>query len=98
MSSTAIVHEAYLRLTAGARPDLQNRQHSFAVASRVMRHILVDHARRVKAVKRQAADKAPLEEALLVPVPAGLDLVDLEESAPPCSDAGVPECHLAIRS
>src|SRR5262245_4940213 len=46
LQATALVHEVYLRLmgTAGATP--QNRTHFFAVAARLMREILVDHARR----------------------------------------------------
>src|ERR1700716_3045955 len=80
LSSTAIVHEAYIRLVGAADPDLQDRQHFFAVASRVIRHILVDHARRQTAAKRDLHCKAPLEEALTVPVQAGLDLVALDKA------------------
>ena len=80
LSSTAVVHEAYLRLVGAADPDLQDRQHFFAVASRVIRHILVDHARREMAAKRDVRYKAPLEEALTVPVQADLDLVALDEA------------------
>ena len=80
LSSTAIVHEAYLRLVGGAKPDLQDRQHFFAVASRVIRHILVDHARRQTAAKRDRHYQAPLEEALTVPVRADLDIVALDQA------------------
>src|SRR5436853_5254169 len=63
LTSTAIVHEAYLRLAGGTEPDLQDRKHFFAVASRVIRHILVDYARRQAAAKRDLHCRAPLEEA-----------------------------------
>lgn len=52
LQPTALVHEAYLRLVGLDRMTLQNRTHFFAVAARLMREILVDHARRKNAVKR----------------------------------------------
>ncbi|MBN8734059.1 MAG: sigma-70 family RNA polymerase sigma factor [Acidobacteria bacterium] len=51
LRATALVHEAYLRL-AGAEVDWQSRAHFFAVAARVMRRILVDHARGQQRQKR----------------------------------------------
>jgi len=80
LTSTAIVHEAYLRLVGTAEPDLKDRQHFFAVASRVIRHILVDHARRETAAKRDLRSNAPIEEALTLPVQPDLDLVALDEA------------------
>jgi RNA polymerase sigma factor (TIGR02999 family) len=53
---TDLVDEAYLRL-AGAQPDIRDRLHFFAVAARVMRQILVDHARRCSAAKRGNAER-----------------------------------------
>jgi RNA polymerase sigma factor (TIGR02999 family) len=52
LQPTALVNEVYLRLLAGRNVDWQNRSHFFAVASRVMRRILVDHARERNAAKR----------------------------------------------
>ena len=52
LESTALVHEAYLRLVGLERMTFQNRTHFFAMAARLMREILVDHARRKKALKR----------------------------------------------
>jgi RNA polymerase sigma-70 factor, ECF subfamily len=80
LSSTAIVHEAYLRLVGAAEVDLHDRQHFFAVASRVIRHILVDHARRHTAAKRDLRNRAPLEEALTIPVQPDLDMVALDQA------------------
>ena len=80
LTSTAIVHEAYLRLAGSQEPDVRDRQHFFAVASRVIRHILVDHARRNTAAKRDARSKTALEDALTVPVQPDLDLVALDEA------------------
>lgn len=52
LQPTALVHEAYLRLVDQRTPNFQNRSHFYGVAARLMRQILVDHARRRRAVKR----------------------------------------------
>ncbi len=52
LQPTALVHEVYLELLNQKNKDWQNRAHFFAFASQVMRHVLVDHARRRKAEKR----------------------------------------------
>jgi RNA polymerase sigma factor (TIGR02999 family) len=65
MQPTALVHEAYLRLVAQDLPDWQSRAHFFGVAARLMRQILVDHARRRGSAKRGGdADQISLEEAV----------------------------------
>jgi RNA polymerase sigma factor (TIGR02999 family) len=52
LQTTALVHEAYLRLVEVDRMDVRNRAHLLALAARLMRQVLVDHARRRKAFKR----------------------------------------------
>ena len=52
LGATALVHEAYLRLAAAGPVDWQDRAHFFAVASRAMRRVLVDHAKERGAAKR----------------------------------------------
>ena len=52
LDTSALVHEAYLRMTAGTAPDIQDRSHFFAVASTAMRRILIDHAKHRLAEKR----------------------------------------------
>jgi len=54
LQSTALVHEAYLRLIGNEPLRLDNRAHFFAAASHLMRHILVDYARKQRAGKRGA--------------------------------------------
>jgi RNA polymerase sigma-70 factor (ECF subfamily) len=54
LAATALVHEAYVKLVDQRRVQWQNRAHFFAVASRVMRRLLVDHARAHAAAKRGA--------------------------------------------
>jgi len=55
LSTTALVHEAYLRLVDQPRTDWADRAQFFAIASRVMRRVLIDHARRRQAAKRGGA-------------------------------------------
>ena len=52
LQATALVHEAYLRLLGTDHPDYTSRAHFFGVAARLMRQILVDHARSRQAAKR----------------------------------------------
>jgi RNA polymerase sigma-70 factor (ECF subfamily) len=79
LQPTALVHEAYLRLVDQTSPSWQNRSHFFGVAARLMRQILVDHARRRKAGKRQGSRvKVSLDQALSIPHQRGRDLVVLD--------------------
>ena len=65
LQTTALVNEAYLRLVRQDRAEWQNRAHFFAVAARIMRRILVDHARRKAATKRGGGvPSPPVSEAL----------------------------------
>lgn len=52
LSTTALVHETYLKLISAAALDVQSRRHFMALAARAMRQVLVDHARRAGAEKR----------------------------------------------
>lgn len=67
LQATALVNEAYVRLVDGKGVAWQDRAHFLAVAARVMRRILVDHARARRAQKRGgAAARVTLDEALVV--------------------------------
>ena len=77
LQPTALVHEAYLRLVDQKNPSWQNRSHFFGVAARLMRQILVDHARRRQAGKR-AGLKVSLEEAVSFQPERSRDLVALD--------------------
>jgi len=67
LQPTALLHEAYLRLVEQEMPEWQSRAHFFGVAARLMRQILVDHARTHNASKRGSAlQKLSLDEALPV--------------------------------
>jgi RNA polymerase sigma factor (TIGR02999 family) len=76
LQSTALVHEAYLRLVHQNATEWEERRHFFAVASQVVRHVLVDHSRRRRAAKRDGGDRVPMEEAIGLPAPEDLTLVD----------------------
>src|SRR6202047_1290572 len=52
LQTTALIHEAYLRLAGDSAKQWQNRAHFFGVAAKAMRHVLVDHARTAHAAKR----------------------------------------------
>src|SRR5215470_12745826 len=64
LQATALVHEAYLRISRQSGFKWQNRSHFFAVAARAMRRVLVDHARKRNAVKREGI-KISLESAMV---------------------------------
>ncbi len=67
LQATALVHETYIRLAGQYRSDWKCRAHFFAVASSVMRRILIDHARKNRAEKRGSGKpKMTLDEALVV--------------------------------
>jgi RNA polymerase sigma factor (TIGR02999 family) len=66
LQATVLVHDAYLRLVNQDEQNWQNRSHFFAVAARLMRQILIDHARMHKAQKRGGGGRLPLDDVLLI--------------------------------
>ena len=77
LQPTALVHEAYLRLVDQSSPNWENRSHFYGVAARLMRQILVDHARRKQADKRVGL-KVPLEQGVSFQEDRIQDLVALD--------------------
>ena len=81
LQATALVHEAYLKLVKGEPRKWDNRAHFFRVAAAVMRHILVDHARKGRRQKRGGGGrKLPLDEAAAMFEERALDLIALDEA------------------
>jgi RNA polymerase sigma factor (TIGR02999 family) len=81
LATTALVHEAYLRLVDETQVSWQDRAHFYALACRAMRRILVDYARQRRAQKRGGRQQAvPLEEALVMAAGRSEDLVALDEA------------------
>ena len=78
LQATALVNEAYMRLSRLDRIDWQDRVHFVRMASRVMREILVDHARRHGAGKRDGGERVPITQ-VDVAAPAGnIDMLALD--------------------
>jgi RNA polymerase sigma factor (TIGR02999 family) len=80
LQSTALVHEAYLRLAVQKPRQLRNRGHFFAVAAQLMRQILVDHARERKAQKRNYDHKIAFDESMEMPQRKDFDLLSLDDA------------------
>lgn len=81
LHSTALVHEAYLRLAGENAPQWQNRAHFFGIAAQLMRQILVEHARSNRAAKRGDGAYTPtLDKAVALPHHVDVDLIALDEA------------------
>ena len=73
LQTSALVNEAYLRLASNRHLQSTDRQQYLRVASHAMRHVLVDHARRCSAMKREGGVRVDLDEA------AAIDVRNLED-------------------
>ena len=81
LQTTAVLNEAYLRLVDDTKPVWQGRSHFIAAAAQMMRHIMLDHARKHQSLKRGAgALKVTLDEAALVTETRSQELLDLDEA------------------
>ena len=80
LQSTALVHEAYLRLIGGQPVELQDRAHFIALASRAMRQILVDYARSRRANKRDGGCRIDYDDLHFLPVQRDSELLALDDS------------------
>jgi RNA polymerase sigma factor (TIGR02999 family) len=78
LRATALVNEAYLRLVS-ADVEWQDRVHFFAIAARMLRRILVDHAKANQRQKRGAgAEKVELDEAVMIGPQSGAGIIELD--------------------
>jgi RNA polymerase sigma-70 factor (ECF subfamily) len=81
LQTTALVHEAYVRLVDGARVDWHDRAHFYAVCARLMRRILIDRARARRAAKRGGeAVEFPIEDCDGAQPASQDDLLALDEA------------------
>ncbi len=81
LQTTALIHEAYLRLVEQPVVQWQNRAHFFGVAAKAMRHILVDYARTKHAAKRGGElQQVSLDEAATVSTERTAELVALDDA------------------
>jgi RNA polymerase sigma factor (TIGR02999 family) len=92
LQSTALVHEAYLRLAGQNLPQWQNRAHFFGIAAHLMRQILVEYARGHSAAKRGgSACKVTLDEAALLTPQVDVDVVALDRALTELSELDVQQ-------
>lgn len=81
LQTTALIHEAYLRLIDAKDVRWQSRAHFFAIAANLMRRVLVDHARRRDAEKRGGAQlRLTLDEKLAVTSTAEVDVLAIDQA------------------
>ena len=81
LQTTALIHEAYLRLVDQKNVKWQNRAHFFGIAAQLMRRISVDHARTKKRAKRGGSDVwVSLNEATTVVKTQDLDVLEIDEA------------------
>jgi RNA polymerase sigma factor (TIGR02999 family) len=81
LQPTALVHEAFLRLAASDQVDWQGRAHFFAVAARIIRNILVDHARSFKSQKKGGEfGRVAFDEAYTYAAEHNAELLALDEA------------------
>ncbi|MFP5263909.1 MAG: sigma-70 family RNA polymerase sigma factor [Blastocatellia bacterium] len=81
LQGTALVHEAYMKMVGYNDLEWQNRAHFFGVAARIMRQILIDHARRHRTAKRGAGRQdLPLDEAAAFSAERADSLVALDDA------------------
>ena len=98
LQATALVHEVFLRLVDVDRMTVKSRTHFFALSARLMRQILVDHARRQQAGKRGGgATVIGLSEAAGAPAPTSTSMVDvlaLDEALDALSSFDAQQCRV----
>src|SRR5262245_7283530 len=79
LESAALANEVYVKLTSAGRIRCENRTHFLALCAQMIRHILVDHARRRRSTKRGGeALRVPLDEVLLAVETGGIEVVALD--------------------
>jgi len=96
LQATALVHEAYVRLVGGGRPqNWDGRGHFFAAAAEAMRRILIDGARRRHRIKRGGdVRREPLDESQLIAPDTSDDLLDLDAALDRLAEADAQSAEL----
>src|SRR5262245_2688034 len=95
LQTTALVNEAYLRLIETDRQDWQGRIHFYAVAAKLMRHILVDFARSRDRIKRGGGlEQVSLDEALTITSDRTAELLNLDEALTMLSKLDERQSHV----
>lgn len=80
LQTAALVNETYMRLLAQQETNWQDRAHFFAVAARIMRNLLIDHARTRRYAKREGGQRVTLDESFAIAREQSCDLLALNEA------------------
>lgn len=80
LQPTMVVHEAWLRLASTAPPDMRDPSDHLALAVHVMRHVIVDHARRRNSAKRGGGEAGRLDQTVDMLTARGLEPVEVDEA------------------
>jgi RNA polymerase sigma factor (TIGR02999 family) len=95
LQTTALVHEAYLRLLEQREVQWENREQFLGIAAQLMRRVLVDHSRRLQAAKRGGdVEKVFLREAALVGKERAADVVALDQALTQLGELDPPQARL----
>ena len=97
LQSTALVHEAYMRLTDKKDVPWRNRTHFYAIAARMMRQVLVDSARRRDAAKRRGM-KISLSETLSAEAADPVDLISLNDALTALAALNARQARVRLRT
>jgi RNA polymerase sigma factor (TIGR02999 family) len=94
LQSTALVHEAYLRLVKQEPAHFENRAHFFAVSAQLMRQILVEYARRRRAAKHDGGYKLSLDDTRCLLKGQSVDLVALDDALKGLAQLDARQCRI----
>src|SRR5215469_2003804 len=95
LQTTALVHEAYLRLVRQRSANWQGRSHFFAIAATIMRRILIDYARSRLREKRGAAHESlPLDEVLVIPPERSEEILRIDQALKRLSKLDPRQAHI----
>lgn len=94
LESAALVNETYIRLVDQERVEWRNRAHFFAISARLMRRILLDHARRRHAAKRGGDQTLLSLDQALGFEPSGLDIVSLDDALKALAELDSRQAHV----
>ena len=93
LQSTALVHEAYLRLEKQGAAPFQNRAHFLAICAQLMRQILVEYARNRNAAKRDGGYRLTLDDNLALKMPS-VDMVALDDALNELAKLDQQQCRI----
>jgi RNA polymerase sigma factor (TIGR02999 family) len=94
LQPTSLIHEAYLRMVQQSHPDYSSRAHFYGVAARVMRQVLVDHARARHAAKRDGGEAIPFTETLEIASGRPVEMLELDEALHRLADVDLRKASL----